>query len=296
MTNCRQVYVHSADTYAAMPEQRSIPTYVLLILLLGSVVGPHRAAAQSGSDTETDAGRFFPRQGFMLSGYGGAGYDVLLADGSRPNDFSAVFAPIMLFQISDRFLFEGELEFEIEEGATETGLEYAQIDMAATNNLTLIAGKFLLPFNVFSERLHPTWINRLVSSPALYGGHGALTPTDPLVPMLSDVGIQLRGAFAVGRFSTITAEAFVTQGPMPAADEHAEEPDEAGDGHQEAPAGGTVAPDDLAFGSDFTDNNEDKMIGGRIGFGVAPHVEFNISGMTGAFDAAGDLRFSALGA
>lgn len=37
----------------------------------------------------------------------------------------------MLFQISDRFLFEAELEFELEEGITETGLEYAQIATAS---------------------------------------------------------------------------------------------------------------------------------------------------------------------
>ncbi len=248
-----------------------------------------------------DADRFFPRQGFMLSGYGGAGYNALFADDATPNNFSAIFAPIMLFQVSDRFLFEGELEFEIEEGVTATELEYAQVDVALNNNLTLVAGKFLLPFNTYSERLHPTWINHLVSGPALYGGHGALTPTDPLLPVLSDIGVQLRGAFSVARFSTITAEAFVTQGPMLAVEEHAEGEEEVEDGHTEGPAinalslSSSAGPGDLAFGADFTDNNENKLIGGRVGFGVAPYFEANISAMTGAYDEHGDLNFSALG-
>ena len=248
-----------------------------------------------------DAERFFPRQGFMLSGYGGAGYNVLFAEHSTPNNFSTIFAPIMLFQISDRFLFEGEFEFEIEEGVTETNLEYAQIDMSISNNFTVIAGKFLLPFNTFSERMHPTWINRLASVPALYGSHGNLAaPTDPLLPILSDIGVQLRGAFSLGAFRTFTAEVFVTQGPFVAAGEEDEE-----DGHDEEAGlaagktagvlGGGAEPGGLAFGGNVSDNNEDKMIGGRIGFGVAPYFEVNVSGMTGAYDDAGDLRFSALG-
>lgn len=272
-----------------------------LSFLLGCVVllllGTGQASAQDQPDASGDAQRFFPRQGYLLTGYGGAGYQTLFVEDGQPNNFSAIFAPIMLFQVSDRFLFEGELEFEIEEGVTATSLEYAQVDMALSNNLTLVAGKFLLPFNTFSERLHPTWINRLVSGPALYGGHGALTPTDPLLPVLSDIGVQLRGAFSVGRFSTITAEAFVTQGPMLAAEEHGEEGEEVGSAAKTAGiASGGAGPGDLAFGSDFTDNNEDKMVGGRVGFGIAPYFEFNVSGMTAAFDPAGDLRFSALGA
>ncbi len=278
----------------------------LHLFFLGCVILALFGSDLASAQDQADAQRFFPRQGYLLTGYGGAGYQTLFAEDSQPNDFSAIFAPIMLFQVSDRFLFEGELEFEIEEEVTATSLEYAQVDMALSNNLTLVAGKFLLPFNTFSERLHPTWINRLVSAPALYGGHGALTPTDPLLPVLSDVGVQLRGAFNVGRFRTITAEAFITQGPMQAADEHDEDGDEEGDGHDEgtiaakavsfASGGGSADPGSLAFGGDFTDNNEDKLIGGRLGFGIAPYFEVNVSGMTAAFDPAGDLRFSALGA
>ncbi len=258
----------------------------VILLFAGLLVVSLLGSGQVHAQENPDADRFFPRQGFLLTGYGGAGYNALFADGATPNNFSAIFAPIMLFQISDRFLFEGELEFEIEDGVTGTSLEYAQVDMALNNNLTLMAGKFLLPFNTYSERLHPTWINRLVSGPALYGGHGSLTPTDPLLPVLSDIGVQLRGAFSVSRFNTITAEAFVTQGPMVLADAHAEEAEPAEESH---------GPPDLAFGADFTDNNENKLIGGRIGYGIAPYFEANISGMTGRYDEHGDLRFSALG-
>ena len=277
-----------------MPTKCALRTGLLILALCIS----GNALAQDSPDAD----RFFPRQGFLLTGYGGAGYHALFGEDATPNNFSAIFAPIMLFQVSDRFLFEGELEFEIEEGVTATELEYAQVDVALNNNLTLVAGKFLLPFNTFSERLHPTWINRLVSGPALYGGHGSLGPADPLLPVLSDIGIQLRGAFSVDGFSTFTAEAFISQGPMPATDEHDEE--------VAAPEGETPAEriasavacrssgdegGDLAFGVDFVDNNENKLVGGRVGFGVAPYFEANVSAMSGAYDEHGDLRFSALG-
>ena len=91
-----------------------------LLLLIGLVVlvllGPGRATAQDSPDAE----RFFPRQGFMLSGYGGAGYNAVFADGERPNNFSVIFAPILLYQISDRFLFEGEFEFELDDAKSST--------------------------------------------------------------------------------------------------------------------------------------------------------------------------------
>ncbi len=94
-------------------------TFVLLLMSLFLLVLPVRwGLAQSSSPPPVE--QFFPRQGSLLAGYGGAGYHMLFAEEDTPNNFSVVFAPIMLFQISDRFLFESEFEFEIEEGVTMT--------------------------------------------------------------------------------------------------------------------------------------------------------------------------------
>ncbi len=279
------------------PLPHHLPFWIGLVLFALAGIVP---ASGQEADGPSDADRFFPRQGFMLTGYGGAGYNVLLADGETPNNFSTIFAPIMLFQISDRFLFEGEFEFEIEEGVTATDLEYAQLDVSLNDHFTLVAGKFLLPFANFSERFHPTWINRLPSVPAVYGSHGAAAaPTDPMLPILSDIGVQLRGAFDLGNFQTVTAEVFVTQGPVVAPDE-----EESAGGHDEggplAAAGKGAAilsgggAGGLAFGSNTSDNNNNKMVGGRLGFSISPYFEANVSGMTAAYDAAGDLNFSAL--
>ena len=40
-------------------------------------------------------------------------------------------------------------------GGSDVGLEYAQADIFATDNLQIVVGKFLLPFGDFPEDLHP---------------------------------------------------------------------------------------------------------------------------------------------
>ena len=255
---------------------RAIAGAMAAVLFLGPA-----ATAQDGP-TLVDEQSVFPFHGFLVSGYGSAGYDASFLDGATPNQFSASLSPVLLFQIRDRFLFESELEFEIEEGVTATSLEYAEVLYALSNNVTVGAGKFLLPFNVFSERLHPTWINKMTGPPAIYGGHhGTPGPADPLLPLLSDFGVQVRSAFDLGSWWYGTAVAYVTQGPQLME----EEPDTAADGH---------AIPELAFGSSVEDNNEQKLVGARVGLGFAPYFEVNLSGMTGAYDPDG-RDFSALG-
>lgn len=255
------------------------------------------APAAAGQETSPpEPAGVFPGHGYLLTGYGTAGYNVVFEDEETPNDFVASVNPILLFQISDRFLFEAEVEFELEEGVTETGLEYAQIDYTLSNDLKLVAGKFLLPFNIFSERLHPSWIHKFASSPPLYG-HGAGTgPTAPLLPVLTDVGVQLRGTFDVGKFGYLTGVAFVTQGPTAEAEEHAEEAETGEDLMEESGQEEMVEIPEVAFGQNFEDANENKMVGGRLGVGLAPYVEVNVSAMSGDYDEEGRLRFSAYGA
>ena len=124
------------------------------------------------------------------------------------------FSPIFLVQPSTRFLFEAEVAVGFGDGRTSTELEYADLIYTVSDNLKVVAGKFLVPFNAFSERLHPSWINKFVSSPPLYGGHhGGGAPADSLLPLLSDVGVQMRASFDVGDRGFITAVGYVTQGP-----------------------------------------------------------------------------------
>ena len=65
-------------------------------------------------------------------------------------------------------------------------LTYLQGDYIATSHVTVVAGSFLLPFNVYNERLTPTWIGNFQDQPLM----------EPLGLMNGGIGLggQLRGS------------------------------------------------------------------------------------------------------
>jgi len=219
------------------------------------------------------ANRVVPTNQTVITGYGTVGYG-LLTQGNNANAFNSSISPILLFQFQDRMLFEAELEFELTEGVTETGLEYAQLDFVANDHLTLVAGKFLLPFGVFGPRLHPTWINEFATAPPVYGHHVSAFGAEPLLPVLSDLGVMARAAFAPGRVQ-IGLSAYLVQGPS------IEEGTEA-----------DPVPE-LVFEATSSDNNTNKMVGGRVDVGLPPGVEVNLSLVNGKYDPQNVLDFTA---
>lgn len=123
---------------------------------------------------------------FLLSGYGVGSFTSVRDGASR---FSSAVVPLFLWQLNERVLFQAETEFELAE-ALETKVEYAHVSYLATDFLSVGAGKFLTPFTIFSQRLHPAWINKLPSAPLAFG-HGGLVPG-------SGVGAYMRGGLAAG--------------------------------------------------------------------------------------------------
>ncbi|MDF1877706.1 hypothetical protein JHD47_07745 [Sulfurimonas sp. SAG-AH-194-L11] len=124
------------------------------------------------------------RSGFQLAGY--ASFDWTGGSGGS-DDFSGVkFAPIFHYQYGTIFQFEGELEFEIDEkGETVTALEYAAGTIFLNDYMGLQIGQFMSPIGQFVQNLHPSWINKLPSTPVGFGHDGA-APT-------SNIGMALRG-------------------------------------------------------------------------------------------------------
>lgn len=220
--------------------------------------------------------RILPTHGTVISGYGTVGF-AIVTEGENENRFNAAISPILLFQFLDRVLFEAEIEFELEEGVTEVGLEYAQLDYVVNDNLILVGGKFLVPFGVFIDRLHPTWINKFPPSPPIFG-HGAGSLGEPLIPILSDVGIMAKAVTRSGPWQ-LDLNAYVTQGP--AGEVH--EGEEGMEGH------GAV---EVEFPGSSEDNNKNKMVGGRLDVAHQQHAELNLSAFTGKYDDEGDLRFT----
>ncbi len=193
---------------------------------------------------------------FLLTGYGFAGFTDKHGENST---FSAGFNPIFLWEMNDRLLFEGEVEFELtsprespdESGTseTETSLEYADITYILNNCMTIGAGKFLLPVGIFNQRLHPAWINKLPDRPLPYDDDVGIAPE-------AGIGAFLRGAFFAG-MSKFNYDIYVDNGPELITDK--------------AATAGMLDFDN------FDDNNHNKAVGGRIGYLPIPELEMGYS-------------------
>jgi hypothetical protein len=172
---------------------------------------------------------------FHIAGFGTGTFEA--RNGSVSN-FSATFNPIFLWELSPKLLFESRLEIEPSGSGTNLELEYAELTY-----ITLGAGEFLTPSNVFVERFEALWINKLPDRPlAVYDG---------ILPERS-FGFQVRGGVPIGPTRANYAF-YASNGP----NLRVFNPGRAGT---------------LEF-NNFSDNNDDKAFGGRIGFLPIPGVE-----------------------
>ncbi len=178
------------------------------------------------------------------------------------SSFAATFNPIFLWKLSDRLLFEGEMELELEGSETSTALEMAQISYLLNDYMTIGAGKFLNPADYFVERQHMAWVNKLPDKPlAVYDG---------LMPE-SLLGVQVRGGIPVGptkigyAFFAANAPALTTSPADPA------NPVELGT---------------LSF-DNFDNSNGHISVGGRVGFYPMPQLEIGYGFQTAAVGPRG---------
>jgi hypothetical protein len=137
--------------------------------------------------------------------------------------------------------------------SVETDFDYAVMNYHIDDLLTLEAGRFLTPLATFHRRQRPSWINKLPDMPL------AFDETTGLVPRTS-VGAMLAGAFDAGP-TQFNWNAYVANGPTL----------------------NTFSP--TRFGalefSGSEDNNNNKTLGGRLGFLPIPDVEIGGSIMGG---------------
>jgi hypothetical protein len=191
---------------------------------------------------------------FLLTGYAFAGFTNRHGEKSS---FNAGFAPILLWKLSDRLFFEGELEIEQENDETLLHLEYAHLTYLLNDYITVGAGKFLTPFGQFPDRLHAAWINKLPDFPLVFQEEGGLVG-------FSQIGAQIRGVVPLGP-TKILYDFYVSNGPRLVTDD-AEELGR------------------LTF-DNFTDINNNKAVGGRIGFMPIPQLEVAYSVLAASVDA-----------
>jgi hypothetical protein len=177
---------------------------------------------------------------FLLAGWAEGMYE---QRNGQASTFSASFNPLFLWELTPKILFDGRLEIQPSGGGTNVNLVNAQISYLLNDYMALGAGEFFSPSNVFVERFEPQWINKLPDRPiGVYQG---------VLPNIS-VGAQVRGGFPIGPTRADYAF-YVSNGPILRA--------------FDARTAGT-----LDF-SGYTDNNDNKAVGGRVGFLPIPGVE-----------------------
>jgi len=176
----------------------------------------------------------------LIAGWAEAMFE---ARNDQVSTFSASFNPIFLWELTPKLLFDSRLEIEPSGGGTNVNLVNAQISYLLNDYIALGVGEFFSPSNVFVERFEPQWINKLPDRP--------IGVYHDVLPNIS-VGAQVRGGFPIGPTRANYAF-YVSNGPVL----NTFDPRSAGT---------------LDFNS-YTDNNDDKAVGGRVGFLPIPGVE-----------------------
>src|SRR5574341_235852 len=169
------------------------------------------------------------------------------------------FNPIFLFKIEDKLMAEAEVEYE--HGTGEEGvLEYAQLDYFLHDYVTITGGKFLIPFGVFNNKLHPTWISKAPLKPL---ADYQVVPVD-----WSEAGVMASGGIPISGYSKLNYALYWSNGLEGAEGDDIRELRKEGDDE------------------DLINNN--KAVGGRLGIVPIKELEVGFSGYTGKYD---DVEF-----
>ena len=167
--------------------------------------------------------------------------------------FFAGVSPLFLWEPTDRLLFEASFDVGIStdtdnNSSTSFDLTIADASFIVNDWLMVGGGLFVVPFGQYHNHFDPPWINKLPDDPLVFSD-GGLAPS-------SEVGIFARGAVPAGP-TKITYDAYLTNGPN------------------------LITKDPAAAGSlnfhDFTDLNNGKAVGGRLGFSPMPSIEVGYS-------------------
>lgn len=193
-----------------------------------------------------------------LAGYGFVNYTD--RKDSETGTFQlGAFAPIFHYQYKDLLMMEAELEISYTaDGETETTLEYAALDLFLNDYATLVAGQFLSPIGQFRQNLHPAWVNKMPSMPLGFHDDGAIP--------LSEMGVELRGGFPVGMRRGNYA-VYLGNGPRLVNNA----------GELEVQTEGVNQ-----------DQNQNKTIGGRIGYLPLANLEIGLSAAAGKANLPGE--------
>ncbi len=111
-------------------------------------------------------------------------------------DFQPVITPVLVAPLGKHLLAESRFDFRgffIQQNRTGpyngqffSSIDYLQLDAIVSPKLTITAGRFLMPFGTYNERLIPTWIRKFQDTPIIF-------PIGTRTSGSSD-GVMVRGA------------------------------------------------------------------------------------------------------
>lgn len=232
------------------------------------------AASQPQSDTDStdssdEAGDMQPQidalrdeaahwrpgtESFLLAGDAFAGFS---AQHGQLSSFNAGLSPLLLWQPAPRLLFEAGADLSLNtnsdaSSSTDVSLKIADVSYEVNDHLIVGAGLFVAPFGVYHNHFDPPWINKFPDDPLPFSD-GGIAPGSVL-------GIFARGAVPIST-TKLTYDVYLSNGPN------------------------LIVSDPAAAGSlsfdNFSDLNNNKAVGGRIGFLPAPNIEMGYSILSG---------------
>lgn len=152
------------------------------------------ASATSPESFAESMNQYLGRYRFTIAG--GVAGSFIYDRQSEINTFNIAMEPILLWQISDKMLFEGTVEAALPAGsAADFELPVATIQYFVNDYMELVAGIFDQPFGDWYEDQSPFWVNRFITAPLPFGVNALIPPTD--------VGLQLRGGMQWGKLGQI---------------------------------------------------------------------------------------------
>jgi hypothetical protein len=104
--------------------------------------------------------------------------DFLYSKNAGQTAIQPILNPILLFPIGSKLLVEANVElqgFVARSGPGQpyewqdfTTLEYMQLDYIVNSHVTIVAGRFLTPFDIYNDRVYPIWIRNFQDAPIIY--------------------------------------------------------------------------------------------------------------------------------
>jgi hypothetical protein len=103
-------------------------------------------------------------------------------------DLNPEFDPVVLLPVGNKLLLQAEFDMSLDVEHTsgsfgpavvDHGFDYLQASYFAHPNLTVVAGRYLVPFGIYRERMHPLWVRYLQAEPISFtlnatSGNGAM--------------------------------------------------------------------------------------------------------------------------